>query len=212
MRGEKPGIAWRHKEQGKRETAARVKRLAYDRGRPERVASSVSRGCVASERVVRGGRCHQTPQWRWRRSKISSPKGSADCSSPASVGAAARTKSLHPRGSQITAVCGSPMVEWRPTDNRVHRVRRPFASNAGHCATKIKGLRAGSEQEAAGKSQGNADDATAAASSAVGLKKSASAAPGWHGPLGPPRRHTAVSIEARRGLAGSRDKCVRWTV
>lgn len=39
-----------------------------------------------------GGRCHQMPLWRCRRSKISSPKSSTDCSSPASVGAAARTK------------------------------------------------------------------------------------------------------------------------
>ena len=41
---------------------------------------------------VGGGRCHQMPLWRWRRWKISSPKSSTDCSSPASVGAAARTK------------------------------------------------------------------------------------------------------------------------
>ena len=46
----------------------------------------------ASVGGVGGGRCHQMPLWRWRHWKISSPKSSTDCSSPASVGAAARTK------------------------------------------------------------------------------------------------------------------------
>lgn len=156
------------------------------------------------------------PLWRCRRSKISSPKSSTDCSSPASVGAAARTKIS--RGTTVYSVSpcrvnladgssnGSSSLIEEPDLTIDHR--RPGSSRNGE-----KNQEEGVERKIGGKRN---DDHEAAATIS-GLRK-LEAEPAYsslrlsHKARAVWFRERAGSIEAR-WFARSRDKCARgWTV